>query len=488
MATTKKPQLEIVLPKKLLSAARSRTRPTDQSEAGSELQSSSLFSLINNPARNYRNATNITELMRHLARAEGPFSSAVHNLVEVTNTGYSVSAYDAETHQFSPEGTSLAYSILAQWDTPWDYSGFTQKFSLDSTKQLMLREAVLTGGVASELVLTKALLPDRLQVVGMETLTWISDGKGGFYPGQRIAGATDVVSLNVPTFFASWVHPDPNTVAPRSMLEAALKMLVFFEEFMDDIRRVVRVSGHNRTKITLDAEKIKKTAPREVQSDPRKLAAYMEDVRAAVQQQLEQIDPEQALVMFDSVQADVIQSGIGTKVDYTPLLNVVVGQYATAMKTPPSVLGLRLESGSQALGNVETLMFLKSAKALHTSVETVISRALTLSCRLYGANVYIVFKFDPLDLRPEVELQAFYTMRQTRIMEMLSYGFITDDEAANMLGQWPRPPGAPALSGTFFLKNNGAADASNTFPGDTAMGRTMQPDKDVPRKGGGKSQ
>ena len=204
-----------------------------------------------------------------------------------------------------------------------------------------------------------------------------------------------------------------------------------------------------------------------------------------MEEQLAEITPEQALVMFDSASADVVNSGQGVKVDYTPLLNVIVGQYATSMKTPPSVLGLRLEGGSQQLGSVETLIFLKSVKTLHTPVETVMSRALTLACRLVGLDVHVWFRFDPLDLRPERELEAFLTMRESRILDRLSLGLISDDEAAIELGTFPRPAGAPNLSGTFF---RGREDLPHTTSADTPMGRDLQPDSDLPRKGGGRSQ
>ena len=489
MATRKKTQsMAVVVPKKILTAARSRPRPNDQLDEGDQIRTRQVYSLINNSVRNYREATNVVELMRHLARSEGPFSTALHNTVEVACTPYTVTAYDSVTHLFSSEGTSAAYSALTRLDTPFDYSGFSQKLSASATIKMMLREAMLTGLVASELVLDKALLPDSIQVVGAETLVWLADGEGGFYPGQQIAGKNEVVKLNIPTFFTGRVHPDPGSVEPRSMMEAALKMLVYFEELLEDIRRNVRVSGHNRMTVTLDAAKLKALAPRDVQSDPVKLQAFFEEVRGAVQNQLENIEPEQAIVLFDNAAVDVLESGMGVKVDYTPLLNVAVGQYATAMKTPPSVLGLRLESGSQALGNIETVMFLKSARALHEPVESVMNRALTLSCRLAGHDVYVEFKFEPLDLRPESELEAFRTMKEARTLQRLSLGFITDDEAANILGVFPRPVGAPKLSGTFFWENGSADDTPATQPGDTAAGRQLQPDKKIPRKGGGKSQ
>ena len=478
--------LEIELPSRILTAARSKVIPNSTQDKGQEIRQNPAYSILNNTVRNYRDSNNVTTLIRHLARVEGPFSTAIHTMLEVAATKYTVLAYGSDTHAIHPEGIKAAMSVLAMMDTPVDYTkGVTKKKSIDSLVKSLLREAVLTGLVAGELVFNKEYIPDYFQVIGSETLRWVSDGKGGVYPAQSQDNSVDLVSLNIPTFFYDHLNPDPDTITPRSMMEAALKMMVYFEEFLEDIRRNVRVSGHNRLKISLNAEKIAATAPREVQNDPEKLTAYLNAIRAGVEEQLSQITPEQALVMFDSADADVVNSGQGVKIDYTPLLNVIAGQYATSMKTPPSVLGLRLEGGSQQMGSVETLIFLKSVKSLHTPVETVLSRMLTLACRVLGLDVYCWFRFDPLDLRPELELEAFKTMRESRILDRLSLGLISDDEAAIELGTFPRPEGAPNLSGTMFRHQG---NDMITHPGDTAMGRALQPDKDAPRKAGGRSQ
>jgi len=482
--------LSIVVPPKLIGALRSRTRPTAQDTKGSEIRETNAYELLNNTQRNYRQATDIVGLLRHLARAEGPFSTAVHNLVEVTNTPHKVTAWNNE-QRFDADGTLLAMNLVTQLDTPTEYLGFTRKLSFDMLKTMMLREVVLTGAIYAELGLNDAQMMDLVQVVGAETLRFESDGKGGAVPSQEIAGKNEPVKLDIPTFFGAQMHADPGSVNPRSMMESALKMLLYFEELLEDIRRVVRQSGHNRLVVKLNAEKLKAITPREVTSDTTKWLNYMELVRSTIQSQLESLEPEQALVMFDSVDADVVQSGTGTKVDYTPLLQLAVGQYATGMKTPPSVLGLRMEGGGSATGSIETMMFLKSARAIQKPVETVMSRILTLAARVMGADVTVSFEFTALDLRPDNEQQAFHAMRAKQIYEKLSLGLISDDEAAHELGAFPRPVGAPDLSGTMFMNGGAASDEAEempTRPGETPLGRTMQPPKDAPRKSGGKDQ
>lgn len=492
MATRKK-ALSIVLPKTIVTAARSAVNPTDGSQPGSHIQDrTQLYDFYNKQVADIRAFPNTTALLRYIARTEGPLSTAIHNLVQTANNGYSISAYTTDGNMFSLEGTNIANMMVSQLNTLYNYSGgYSNKMSFDLLLETMLREAIMTNGIGVELVLNKAFLPEYAQVVPLETIKWYKDDKGLPIPKQFRYGDPSIlepVDLDIATFWVQRMVGDPVDLYPRSMMEAAIKLLIYFEEFLEDVRRVVRQSGHARQTVSLNVEKAVATAPREVKSDPTKLKAWLTGIQTAVKTQLESIDPDEAIIMFDTATYKIESPNFGTKIDYTPMLDMLAGMWATSMKTPPSVLGMRIAAGSSSIGNVETLIFLKSAKALQTPVKAVMSRMLTLACRLFGSDVYVNFDFDPIDLRPELELESFYTMRQTRLLEQLSYGFISDDEAAVLMKTGPRPIGAPKLSGTQFSVNKGQNNQLPNTPGDTPIGKTLQPDKSIPRKAGGASQ
>lgn len=486
----KQPSLEITIPKGILKAARAKVDPTGPNAPGQMVADKTAYDFINSGLDQVRHLGNKTAMLRYLAQTQGPLATAVHNFVQVANNGYKVYAYSTGDNVFNQEGVNLAQALLARLDTLYDYTeGFSDKLSLDSLLETMMREAVLTETVACELVLNKLRLPDRAQIIPAETLKWYRDEDNAdrSIPKQYQNGETQPVSLDIATFWVSRMAGDPNVLYPRSMLDAAVKLLVYFEEFLDDVRRVVRQSGHARQTVTLNSEKAAAMAPRNIHNDAKAMQAWFKELQGAVQAQLEAIEPEEAIVLFDTATYKIESPNFGSKIDYTPMLNMIAGMTAMSMKTPPSVLGMRLE-GTSNMASVETLIFLKSAKAIQTPVATVMSRMLTLACRLSGADVYVKFVFDPLDLRPEMELESFYTLQQTRILEQLSYGFISDEEAAVALGTGPRPASAPKLSGTMFAVNKGQSDTLPVNPGDTPVGKASQPDKSVPRKAGGASQ
>lgn len=438
--------------------------------------------LGNEAARSLRDSSKTIQAIRQLKKTDGMMSSATFNYGEVANSKWKAYAYDAITGEFVPEATQFLMTMLGLMDSvpPLDI-GFNDRMSLQQVVESLLDEVITTNACAMEMVLNKAYLPERFVVVPYESLTKVNRGDGSYYLEQR--GSGDPVKLDIPTFFMSEFHVDANATYATPMMTAALNSTFHFMEFIDDMRRVMRKSGHGRVLAKLDAEKVRRTAPQNIQQDPAKMQAYMAQVRDELAQILKDVEPEDAIVFYDAAEVKV-ESVAGDKSDYKEILQALSGMTATSMKTNPSMLGLRL-AGSQSLSNTESLVFLRTSAGVRRPVSTVLGRAFTLALRLYGFNVYVSVEFDSINLRPEDELEAFKTMREQRVYTQLSLGRISDAEANQMLGLGPLPAGAPVLSGTMFLKP-GAPDASKASPNNGAQEKAMQ--SDAPNNAGGASQ
>jgi hypothetical protein len=470
---------QLVMPRSLATKAKT-VGPASGLEKGAEIRKPSQL-IQAESVRSLRNQGRIAEAVRRLARVDGTTSAAVFTYVQVANSGYTIKAYDGSTHEFSAEGTQIARSVAAGMDTLYDYSEkFSDKRTMDALIESGLLEVVLTGAVAGELVLDKQRLPSHINFIPYEQITYKAKGDGRMYPRQQPTTG-EAVDLDEPTVWIAESHKQAHVAYSSSMMESAIEMAFYFMEFIEDMRRAVRRSGHTRLLVKIVSEKVMASAPSDVQSDPKKLKVYLEQIRDEVVATVNSLEPEDALVAFDAVEMSAIKAD-GDKTDYKELLTALSGILATSLKSHPSILGLRL-SGSQSLSNTESLVFLKIARSIQKPVEQFMSRALTLAVRLYGGDYYVHFRFDPIDLRPEHELEAFRTMRQQRILEQLSYGFITDEEAAEAMGTGVRPPGAPPLSGTMFFSRSGA---NSTETPDDPQGRALQPD--TPDKAGGDSQ
>ncbi len=433
-----------------------------------------------------RQEPDVVKAIRRLATDERYTSNAVFSIVHLALTEFRAVGYDNVTGEFSQEVTNVVRQIMARMDTLNDYSKkFNKKPTIRQFVETSLREAAIAGGVAAELVIDKSGMPDRLQSVAYESLTYVQKSDGLVYPKQKpTAGGGGDIELDIANFFISELNLGADETYATPMYKSSLIDTFQNNDFVDDMRRVVFRSGHSRLVVTLNSDKVRASASEEVRDDEAKMMQYMQEVQAQVQRSVSALRPEDGVVVYDSMDVDVADIG-GEKSDYVPLLQQVSNMQATSLKAPPSILGIRSE-GSQSLANSETLIYLKIAKAIQGPVCDLMSRALTLAVRLLGVQGYVKFEMDPIELRPDSEREAYKMTKQQRILNQLSLGIISDEQACLDLGR-PYRSDMPKLSGTRFLDKSASNTYSKDDPDNTGgMEQTLN--SDTPDKAGGDSQ
>jgi len=466
----------VVLPKRNLAGKARAKRPGSDFDKGQSIRNE-LNTYVANAIKNIRDRSNVNEIIRVLMREDGLFSSAANSMVALAaNSGYRLACYNAEgAMDLAVMGT--AYSLLDRLSTLHDYSqGFNDKPGLQSLLTTLQIDVVGTGGCGVELVLDKAFGPERLVPIGYSTIAWEADGKGGRYPTQD----SGEIDLNLPTVFIAEHNRNADEAYAVSLLRPGLTHTINFNEFLEDTNRAVNRTGHSRLVAKLLSEKVLSSAPDQIKNDPAKRNQFFNEVRQQVEEALEGLEPEDALVAYDSVEYEVKDTG-GSKADYSPMLTTLGNLLGASLKTPASVSGLRA-GGSQALSNAETLIYLKVVEAARPPVEEVMSRALTLAVRLLGVEGHVYFEFMPVNLRPEEELEAYKGTKQKRVLELLSHGLINDAEACYQLGV--RPQGlAGLLAGTGFYGKTASAGEGER---ESSTGRALNPG--TPSKSGGDDQ
>lgn len=439
-------------------------------EQGSALARDSL-NRANIPLANYRQTRSAPDLMRYLAAGNALASTALLNLAALANTKLEYRVYDGLTQEFSREGLLALEQILSAIDCVQDYTrGYSDKRTTASLVETALREVGLTGGVVMELVLDKYRLPDRLVLAPYDEVVWKSNGKGGVYPAQKPKTGSEV-DLNFPNVFVAEGFKSAAEKYSTPFSASGMQSLFQFEDFTQDAWRVIRRAGEPRLTASLNYEQVVRSAPADVANDPTKLAAYLEDARMQIENLLTGLNPEDALISYDLVTMGKIEGGT-EKRDFSELLQVYSGMAASALKSNASLMGLRM-GGSQNVASVESLLSTKIARLLQVPVESVFSRALTLAVRLLGIDCYVEAHFRNIELRPESELEAHKAMQQNRVLELLSLGLLTDEEAQNQLGLGSRPASATDLSGTGFYSSK----PEDTLPasGSNSLGQNLNP-------------
>jgi len=458
---------EVVLPSRNL-AGKARAKRPGSDQAKDTAITNKLTTFAANAIENVSKRTDVNEIIRVMTREDGLFSSAANSMGALsTGPGFRLAGYDA-TGAMSLEVAAMAYSIMDAFSQLHDYSkGYNDKPGMQSLLATLQMDVICTGGCGAELVLDAAFSPDRIVPIGYSTIAWTADGVGGRYPTQD----SGKVVLNFPTIFVAEHNRNADEAYSVSLLRPGLTHTINFNGFLEDTHRSLNRTGHSRLIATIIADKIKAAADDQTKSDPKKMGELYDQVRTEVMDALAGLEPEDSVVTYDSVTYDVKDTG-GNKADYASMLTTLGNLLGASLKTPASVSGLRA-GGGQALSNAETLIYLQVVQGTRAPVEEVMSRALTLACRLAGIDGYVAFEFMPINLRPDVELEAYYGTRQKRVLELLSWGVINEAHACWELGI--RPQGLSAvLAGTqFYAKDASAAAAIGDRT--TSAGAALQP-------------
>jgi hypothetical protein len=439
----------------------------------------------------FRRKGTTPQVLRELIRVSPDLSATVFSYLRMAlGNEFKLKAYNMDG-SFNVDATRLGYELLTRFDLVPDYStGFSQINSMLSTAEALGLEMILEGACSLELVLDKARLPAKIVPLSVSQIKFYEDDKG-LRPVQEISGVE--IDLDIPTFFYVSLDQDLRQAYASSMLESAIQPTLADNDFTNDLRRVIKRAAFPRMAVTINFEDMMKSVPPLIRADPIKLAAHIEEVRQTCADVVNGLQPEDALVNFDFIEVKYIEGGTHDQSDvYQTVQTLMNGKMSTGAKAMPSVLGHG--SGTQNIASSETLLAMKNANGVvRLKVNEVLSKALTLGVRLFGLDVAVRYEMAEIDLRPANELEAFRAMRQARLLEQLSLGLVTDEEACiDLTGKLP-PDGFKPLSGTGFFQAGAGASADNPYSGTSnggsgggAMNQSLKPATPTKTKGASK--
>lgn len=419
-----------------------------------------------------RNGTTTKQTIRDLAQVSPDLSASVwaYQRLVVTKDFRAVARNQDGTA--NPEATAALQQVLARMNYLTDYSsGFNNISGIHSVAEILARELRLYGSCALELVLDKARSPSRLQPISTTQIDFYEDAQGTSYPVQKINGVD--INLDTPAFFYESIDQDLLTAYSDSPMEAALAATLADAEFTQDVRRVIKRALHPRLDVSIDTEAFRKGMPSDLHGDTERQREYQEAFMTSVEGTVNGLEPDDVLVHYDSMEFSYLTTGnVALDKEYTVLQGMINAKLATGTKAPPSVLGHG--SGSANIASAEVQLFLKYAEGIQNKINSIMSRSFTLAVRLMGHDTFVQFSFDAIDLRPKSELSSFRAMEQSIILEQLSIGMISDEEAClHLTGKLP-PKGYKPLMGTFFKAGSTDPSAVDTASAQSNTGALQQ--------------
>ena len=415
-----------------------------------------------------RNASGTTAAIRQLAYSSPDMSAAIFAMLRTgIHERYTIVARDMDG-KINPTATGTAQELLRRLTYLGNADGsYGAQMSLQSLSESLGRELLIYGACSGEVALDKQRIPASLNAITVSKLKWYDEDKA-MRPVQVVGG--EEIDLDIPTFV--YVSLDQDLLEPyaASPLEAAIQPLLQDLEFSNDVRRALKRSVLPRLTATIDSEAVRKSTPPDIALDPVKYAQYKNDIIGAIQGVINGAQPEDALISFSEVTYAYIDGGKDPSAIIERLQKVINAKLQAGTKTLPIVVGQGQGANSSS---AESLLFVKSANMLRLKLNEFYSRSLTVALRVMGEDCYVEFTYANIDLRPESELEAYRAMEQSRVLELLSLGFLTDEEASvRLTGNLP-PAGFKPLSGTMFKQGSSTASAQNG----TAASQTSAMDK-----------
>jgi len=423
-----------------------------------------------------RTANDSRSLLNNLVNHDPDVSAAVHSYLTISGSANLViSAYNAEG-QLDRDGIDLGQRIIQSLTSTSDYSlGYSNKPTMDQLSANLRYMALLRGMIGVELVLDKTYVPSELRIVDTSTLEWNETKSGVFAPTQKPAGSNDTIDLNIATFFTSTFHQNPTSIYTFSPFVAAINTIAARQDIINELYRIMQVVGYPRLDIEVLEEVLLANVPPAFKNDPNKSREFVEAELGRIRGVVGNMSARDVFVHSNAIKSSIINDknpGAGMQIER--VIDVLDNQNQAALKVMPAVIG---KGTAGAVASTEARLFALSCDALNKVVASILSQSLTLAARLAGFDGQVKAEYQPVELRPVMELEPQLTMKSSRLRQELSLGTITDAEYHMQVFGRPQPAGAPELSGTNFLNPvQVAVDETTITANSDPLGKSLASD------------
>lgn len=417
----------------------------------------------------------VNQIMSLLVDMDPDVSAAVHAYLTVADTQpvFTIKDIDGAYH-------NEAYDVLHQMMMLLTYNlnfkeGFNPSPTFRSLCEDMRYMVLLRGGIGAELVTDEKFIPREIRLVDMASLRWYERKPGRLTPEQWPRGAAHPIDLDIATFFTASYRNNPTSAYSTSPFVAAINTIAARTQVINDLYRIQQMTGWPRLDVTVLETVLLNSAPPLVKADKAKSREWVEARMAEIRAAFGSIKPDEAFVHTDATTVKMVnEKNPANGIDMSEVIKVLNAQNQAGLKTVSTILG-RGESGVNT-ASVESRVFSMHADAINGPVAEILSKLLTCAYQMMGYPVFVEVAFRKAELRPALELEPQLVMRQSRLMDALSRGLITDIEFHMEMFGRPPAPGARELSGTNFLNRVEPTNVSDVSPNSDPLGRSLAPE------------
>jgi len=392
----------------------------------------------------------VFELIDTLIDSHPDISYALWNFMRLGNSGFTYSVKKIGSYKDYPQGKKDIDEFFMKMKIP-NLSGFERSKGISKLIDQMILLAITRGAIAGELVLTPDLSDAvRISLVDPATIDFQMIN-GRYIPTQD----NDKVVLDIPTFVYEGIDEKVDDPYGRSPIYSALSMVLFQLQVLNDIKAVVHNQGYPRLDLVVIEEVLLRRMPISIRNNEEKKEKWMNDRLNDIVNMYNQLNPDDVFVHYDSLKIGEAGGKGGALIDPEKLMHVIDNLIQSGVKTLSTLLGRRGAGQTESYAKVEIKLYMAGLSGIQRYISSFMEKMLTLYLNMKGKQGIVEFRFNPVEIRSELEQEQFKATRLNNIAVMYDRGWISQEEAAQMaVGHAPDSP-EPRVAGSVVRNADG---------------------------------
>lgn len=358
-------------------------------------------------------------------------SFAIWNFIRLGAGKYTVDVEKIGTGKPDTSSKKLLDQFIQRLEAP-NILQFESSRAIDKLLVQLVQSVVTRGASAVELVLSPEL-SDVAFIAAVDPATIQFKYEGERYVPYQDDGK---ISLDLPTFLFEALDERIDDPYGRSPIIGAIQMLFFQIQILNDIKAVIHNQGYPRFDINILEEVLLARMPISIRNNEKEKAKWLNERLQEIIKMYQNLNPDDAFVHFNSVEIGTAGGkgggGGGAVVDPQKIMAVLDNLVMAGLKTLSTILGRRTTGNTESFAKVEIKLYLKGVEAIQKVVERTMSRALTLYLNILGKQGIVKFKFEPIEIRTELEKAQFEQIALQNYAYMRDQGWIDQDAASVM--------------------------------------------------------
>lgn len=230
-----------------------------------------------------------------------------------------------------------------------------------------------------------------------------------------------------------YVPCDPTIDDPYGRIPSATVINeVFFDiRFLQDLQKIVHGVGTPKYVIKIIEEILAKTCPAAIKNDPNKYEAWLDDRIAEVTESFNSLDPEDAFIIFDSVEPDILSAKSSTNILglVTPLSRAIERRIIKALKMMPILMASN-EGTTETHGSVQFEIFAEGIASAQEAITAVFAAFFKLYLELCGRQCLVTCEFAAIKTANRLLVANAENKEILNAMLKEAAGYISHDDAS----------------------------------------------------------